>query len=182
VKPLTILLFLIMIQAYETQPYKVVKKYDAFELRYYPSARMVTTESPANSDQNFNALFQYISGANEENLKIAMTTPVHMSQKEGQKKMSFVLPNQLKDPPLPKNQKIRLTQSKAGYYAALQYGGYSNSSKTNYYTEQLKAALLNENIKILGSPLFLGYNSPYKFFNRRNEILLEVFFSPKKSD
>lgn len=166
-----------MTQGYETQPYQVIKKYDRFELRYYPPAQMVTAESPLSSNQNFNLLFQYISGANADNLKIPMTTPVHMSQNSGQKKMSFVLPKQLTEPPLPKNQRVQLTQSKATYFVAIQYGGYSNSTKTAYYTDALKKALLEEGFKPLGTPINLGYNSPYKFFNRRNEILFEVDFS-----
>lgn len=176
-KQLVILLFILMSQGYETQPYNVVKKYPLFELRYYPSVRMITAESPANSNQNFNTLFQYISGANAANLKIAMTTPVHMSQKGDQKKMSFVLPKQLSEPPLPRNKNLQLTQSKATYYAAIEFGGYSNNSKIKYYSERLKNALLEENIKPLGTPISLGYNAPYKFFNRRNEILIEVDFS-----
>ena len=96
-----------MMQGYETQPYKVVKNYDMFELRYYPSVAMVQTESDTESGQNFRKLFQYISGSNESNLKIAMTTPVHMEKKGNKEKMAFVLPSSIEIPPEPQNKNVQ---------------------------------------------------------------------------
>ena len=46
-----------MIQGYETQPYDLIKTYDDFEIRYYPSVAMVQTESSPGSEQNFRKLF-----------------------------------------------------------------------------------------------------------------------------
>jgi hypothetical protein len=79
--PLIILLF--MLQGYESQPFKMIKSYDNFEIRYYPSVAMVQTQSSPGSEQNFRKLFQYISGSNESNLKIAMTTPCPYGKNSG---------------------------------------------------------------------------------------------------
>ena len=165
-----------MIQGYETQPYELVKSYATFELRFYPSVAMVQTESNPGSEQNFRKLFRYISGSNASNLKIAMTTPVHMEKSEDTNKMAFVLPASIENPPAPQNESVRIIQSKEAYFAAIEYGGYSNSVKTKYYTQQLQKSLKKNKIKVVGLPVVLGYNSPYKFFNRRNEIIIEVAY------
>lgn len=169
-----------MTQGYESQPYELIKNYDSFELRYYPSVSMAQTESNPGSEQNFRKLFKYISGSNESNLKIAMTKPVHMEKVEGKNKMSFVLPSGIETPPSPTNENIRIIQSKEAYFAAIRYGGYSNISMAKYYTSLLKESLENNKIVVIGNPIFLGYNSPYKFFNRRNEIVIEVIFKATK--
>ena len=59
-----------MIQGYETQPYELLKNYDDFELRYYPSVIMAHTESSPGSTQNFRKLFRYISGQTNPILKL----------------------------------------------------------------------------------------------------------------
>lgn len=170
--PLLILLF--MSQGYESQPFKQIKSYDNFDIRYYPTVAMVQTKSSPGSEQNFRKLFQYISGFNESNLKIAMTTPVHLEKTEGSEKMSFVLPSNLEQAPRPQNKSVKIIQSKEAYFAAIEYGGYSNTSKINYYTKLLQESLEKNKIKFKGPPVILGYNSPYKFFNRKNEIIIEV--------
>ena len=89
-----ILVFLITLfmQGYESQPYEVVASFEELEIRYYPSVKMVQTESNVASNQNFNRLFRYISGANKNSQKIAMTTPVHMQNDNAKQRMAFVLP------------------------------------------------------------------------------------------
>ena len=176
-KFVSFLILIFMIQGYETQPYNLIKTYDDFEIRYYPSVAMVKTESSPGSEQNFRKLFQYISGSNESGLKIAMTTPVHMEKTEGKNKMAFVLPSSLKSPPSPKNKNVKIVRSKEAYFAAIQYGGYSNISKVKLYTDLLKKSLAQNGIKVNSSPIILGYNSPYKFFNRQNEIMIEVIIN-----
>ena len=92
-------LLLIIMQGYETQPYKVVSSFNEIEIRYYPSVKLVQTESASEENQNFSRLFRYISGANNTNQKIAMTTPVHMKNTDESKKMAFVLPASFNENP-----------------------------------------------------------------------------------
>ena len=40
-------------------------------------------KAKVSSNRNFSKLFQYISGNNEKNEKIAMTTPVYMTEQNG---------------------------------------------------------------------------------------------------
>jgi hypothetical protein len=62
---------------YESAPYKVVRSDGQFELRDYPVLTVV--ETPMARDSNgsggsFNRLFRFITGGNEANQKISMTT------------------------------------------------------------------------------------------------------------
>ena len=70
---------------------------------------------------------------------------------------------------------IEVYNSKPGYYAAITYGGYSNSEKVKKNHYNLLNKLKIENFKVLNDkPVVLSYNSPYKVFNRRNEVLVEI--------
>ncbi|MGB2397141.1 MAG: heme-binding protein, partial [Flavobacteriaceae bacterium] len=76
--------------------------------------------------------------------------------------------------PQPSGEGVEVFQSKAGYFAAIRYGGYSNQSKQEQYTKLLLTQIGFLGKKILGTPVFLSYDSPYKFYNRRNEVLIEI--------
>ena len=176
VKYLFLLLSITMFsQGYETQKYEVVKQIENIEIRFYPPSLM----AKVNSRGGFSKLFQYISGKNDKNEKIAMTTPVHMSGENNKSTMEFVLPSKysLENIATPNDKNIEVYSSKPGYYAAITYGGYSNSEKVKKNHSSLLNKLKAENLKILNSqPVVLSYNSPYKVFNRRNEVLVEVEF------
>ena len=49
------------------------------EIRYYPSAPMIRVSSNQSRNNNFGKLFRYIAGNNNNEEKIAMTTPIYMS-------------------------------------------------------------------------------------------------------
>ena len=176
VKYLFLLLSITMFsQGYETQKYEVIKQIENIEIRFYPSSLM----AKVNSRGGFSKLFQYISGKNDKSEKIAMTTPVHMSGENNKSIMEFVLPSKysVENIAIPNDKNIEIYNSKPGYYAAITYGGYSNSEKVKKNHSSLLNKLKAENLKILNSqPVVLSYNSPYKVFNRRNEVLVEVEF------
>lgn len=167
---------LAMSQKYESQPYEVVKNLGSIELRYYPPAVMAEVQSVNNSNNNFSDLFRYISGNNARNEEIAMTTPVHMQSDGNSNRMAFVLPKKYnKDTaPAPTNSNIKVYTSDPGYFAAVRYGGYSNAEKVRTHTQQLLNGLEEAGIEVLGELVVLSYDSPYKFYNRRNEVLIQV--------
>ncbi len=163
-----------MTQSYESQPYKVLEKKDDIEIRYYPKAAKVKAASNSGSNNNFRKLSKYISGNNSENQKIAMTTPVYMSVDK--KNMEFVLPRKyVKDSlSLPKGHEVESYFSNPTYVASIGYSGYSNSTSELRNTNILLQLLDKMEIKTKGIPYILVYNGPYKFFNRRNEIHVEI--------
>ena len=164
---------LALAQNTEIQPYEVIKAIDSVEIRFYPSATLVQTSG----GNNFGKLFRYISGGNKSEEKIAMTAPVYMN--EDKSEMAFVMPldvHQRGAPePMGKNVSLRITEPR--YVAAIRYGGYTNASKEATHTKRLMKALEDNSIEAKGAVEFLGYDSPYKFYNRRNEVMVEIAYN-----
>ena len=77
--------------------------------------------------------------------------------------------------PIGENVSLRITEPR--YVAAIRYGGYTNSNKEATYTKRLMEALKENSIKTNGTVEFLGYDSPYKFYNRRNEVMVEIAYN-----
>ncbi len=160
----------------EEQSYQIIQTKADFEIRYYPPVMMASYLSESNNSSGFRYLFRYISGANESQTKISMTTPVHMEKTLKGNSMAFVLPRkfQPETTPSPQESKVQIYQSEEGYFAAIRYSGYTNVTKEKEFTEQLEKSLKSEGIKITGTPVILVYNSPYNFINRRNEICIPI--------
>lgn len=154
----------------EIQPYEVIKEIDSVEIRFYPSATLVQTSG----DGNFGKLFRYISGSNKAEEKIAMTAPVYMN--EDKSEMAFVMPLDIhqKGAPEPMSENVRLRITEPRYVAAIRYSGYTSASKEVKHTKRLMKTLENNSIEPKGNIEFLGYDSPYKFYNRRNEVMVEI--------
>lgn len=163
------------------QPYKVIKSLQEAEIRFYPPAVMATVISAANSykevgNRGFRQLANYIFGGNEENKKIAMTAPVHMQLSDKGSSMSFVMPPDMTLQKLPKpNQSgIKFENTPAEYVAAIRFGGYASDKDIQVYSQKLSDILAKNGIAHQGNFRFLGYDAPYKFFSRRNEIIVTV--------
>lgn len=169
--------FFVMAQT-EMQSYNVVKTLSKIEIRFYPPV-MMAKHTASGQRSGFGKLFGYISGNNDQNSKIAMTTPVHMENTSTKSSMAFVLPKKFnnENTPLPDDKTLSVYQDQGGYYAAIKYSGYTNSSKEMEYTGILNELLEKEKINPTGLPKVLVYDSPYKIINRRNEILIPIKYS-----
>ena len=165
----------------ETQKYRVVKKEHGFEVRFYPKATFATIRSSgANYKQvassGFRKLAGYIFEGNNQNKSIAMTAPVRMEMGEKGSSMSFVMPEKYNMTSLPKpnDATVEIKQSEEVYAAVIAFGGYANDEKIDDYKNKLVALLQKKNIKIIGNFNFLGYNAPYQFIGRKNEISIPI--------
>ena len=165
----------------ETQKYRVVKKEHGFEVRFYPKATFATIRSSgANYKQvassGFRKLAGYIFGGNHQNKSIAMTAPVRMEMSEKGSAMSFVMPEKydMASLPKPNDATVEIKQSEEVYAAVIAFGGYANDEKIDDYKNKLVALLQKKNIKIIGNFNFLGYNAPYQFIGRKNEISIPI--------
>ena len=176
---LTLFPLFMFTQTYETQKYNLIDKSDDFEIRYYPKSIKARVVSTSNSNNNFRKLFSYISGNNKTSEKIAMTTPVYMNNDSNGSSMDFVMPSKFNMDNIhePNDNDVKIIESKAGYFATLKYGGYSNSFKVESNTNKLYEILKEKNITIAGEPSYVSYNSPFKFFSRRNEIIIEINYT-----
>jgi hypothetical protein len=165
----------------EKQKYRVVKKEKSFEIRFYPPAIFATTRSAAKSyrelgSSGFRKIAGYIFGNNETSAKIAMTAPVHMDINEKGSSMSFVMPSEytLDKLPRPADARIELHESPAVYMAAIEFGGYASDQKIKQYADLLSQVLQKNGIKAIGNPTYLGYNAPYEFIGRKNEVVVAI--------
>jgi len=162
----------------EMQSYQVVRSFSEVEIRFYPPV-MMAKHTANNEGSGFGKLFNYISGNNSKQTKIAMTTPVHMEKSKEVNSMAFVLPKHFNqdNTPLPNEDSLTVFEDQGGYFAAIRYSGYTSTVKEKEYTSVLKNLLEKEKITPSGLPKILVYDSPYKFINRRNEILIPIEFN-----
>ncbi len=165
----------------ETQPYEVIRAEKDFEIRFYPSATMATISSKANTykelgSSGFKKLAGYIFGGNSSEKQIAMTSPVHMEINDSGSTMSFVMPSNYNENnlPKPKNSEVVISTTNNEYVAAITFGGYASDTDIKQYSEKLEKALKMASISYHGHFRFLGYNAPFQFFNRKNEVIVGV--------
>ena len=185
----SVILFIIVLQSFtvmstnktEEQKFSIVRKYKDFEIRFYPAAIIATISSDAKtyrelSGPGFRKLASYIFGGNEANKKISMTAPVQMDVNDSVSTMSFVMPSAYTKENLPKpndpNVNIRSTSDE--YVAAIKFGGFASDKDLKFYSEKLQNLLKENNITSFGNYRFLGYNPPFQFIGRRNEIIVAV--------
>lgn len=164
----------------ETHPYEVVRSYKGFEIRKYSPASfsyvtLNTNKYDKASGTGFRKLAGYIFGGNEKGQQISMTSPVEM-ELDDKITMKFLIPAEYKieDLPRPNDPEVKFVEEPSKIIAALQFGGYANDRKIRYYKKMLNKILAQHAIKHTGNFSFLGYNSPFEIFNRRNEIVVEV--------
>ena len=164
------------VNKYETQNYDLILSDKNFEIRFYPSSLKAKVASSKSANGNFYKLFQFISGNNSKGEKIEMTTPVYMKSDDNFNTMEFVMPSSydMESISKPNDKNIVVYESEAKYYACIRYGGYSNSSKFDKHSQKLIQKLSKLNITSIGDIFYVSYNSPYKVFNRRNEVMVEI--------
>ena len=167
----------------ELQRFNIISKHDDIEIRNYEPAIYASVTLPTNTNEqssSFRILAGYIFGGNEENQKIAMTAPVHMHRNDinGDKSltMRFVMPDKysIEDLSKPNDSRIEITKSEEKKFAAISFTGYNNDSKFLLKSNKLKKFLDSKNISYVDNPIYLGYDPPYKCWNRRNEVLFEL--------
>merc|ERR1711872_652950 len=129
-------------------------------------------------NQMFMKLFRYISGVNKERQEIDMTVPVlsKMTPMEGKmkKQMCFYLTKEAqKNPPQPEDPDVKIEQNKEMVVFVKQFGGYAMmdsvwDKEASKFAEEL--ADRADEVEF-SSYLTAGYDSPMKFWNRRNEVM-----------
>lgn len=105
-----------------------------FETRKYPDLMLATTSVQFESqgdDGSFMRLFRYISGANDHEQKVAMTTPVFMEpeSQNTQGQMGFVIPKKVTEQrvPEPSNDNVQIRKRAGGRFAVIRFAGRMNS-------------------------------------------------------
>jgi hypothetical protein len=185
---ISILLLIVIVQIYlsrstkltEQHNYKVIKKFDKFEIRKYDAALFSSVKLnnkgyKESSSEGFRILAGYIFGDNDAKEKIAMTSPVVMELGDSSKMMFMVPKNyNLKNLPNPNNSKIVFEKEEVKIIAAIRFDGWADDEKIEKYKTILMNELASEKLNFINKFSFLGYNPPYEVMNRRNEIVVEL--------
>lgn len=163
------------------------------QLRYYEPARWVRTNISSISyeeagNEGFYKLFDYISGANEEGIKIDMTAPVSTQIFPGAGPfcksnfiVSFYVPEEYQypnpAPPTPTEEDVWVEMLPATIKAVYLFDGYATVEK-NIVTPitQLDKFVIENNLKFIPNVETVAqYDSPYHFIDRHNEIWIDVW-------
>ena len=167
------------VMANDEVKYEVVNKNEIYEIRKY-SDRLAVETSRAGIDSNFRKLFNYISGKNDAQEKIAMTTPVTQVEKNGNITRQFYLPSKFNSDnvPNPSREDVRIVNIEGGYYAVLRYSGRASDGNFIKHKEILEKELNKNKISIISPPIRATYDSPFTLpMNRRNEAMYKVEFN-----
>jgi len=81
--------------------------------------------------------------------------------------------------PKPNDSSINIKTTAEEYVAAIRFSGYANDGDIKKYAAKLESALKINEIEYFGNFRFLGYNAPYQFWGRKNEIIVSVRWNQK---
>lgn len=184
----------------EEQKYTVERKYPKFEVRRYQACVFadvtVTASFESAGSLGFRPLIGYISGNNEPNKKIAMTSPVIQESKSENSTIkiamtspviqessndlqivSFVMPAAmtLDDLPLPTNSKVTLRQMPEQLVAASRFTGRWTKSAYERQLAQFREQLDQNGMTEISPPRYARFDPPWTpSFLRRNEIQIPI--------
>lgn len=161
---------------YESASFMENSQDGAFSVRHYDpmvlvSADMQSEDTRGNS--SFMKLFNYIDGNNDDQQKIAMTTPVFMHPDQ---RMSFVLPKENQDrPPQPSADDVTL-ENRAGFKAAVvRFNGRANKELIKTNTQNLREWMAKMKFTEADEPIVAQYDPPWTPGHmRKNEIIIPL--------
>lgn len=166
----------------EELKYVVVKKFPTFEIRRYPDYVLAqvsgTGDFNAVSYRAFSPLFNYISGQNSSNSKIAMTAPViQETLSDKNHVVSFVLPESidLSKIPIPANSIVNTKIVAAHDAAVLKFGGSWSTKLLASKEAELRKLVADTGLETAGNIYFARFDPPWKpWFLKRNEVMIAL--------
>ena len=169
----------------QRQEFKVIKKYDGFEVREYLPCVLAVVKTGAplagQSNQGFGHLFSYISKGNASGQKIAMTAPVIAASKEGmqapQWEMSFVMPAQsvLSEMPVPNSPNVIMREMPSEDCAVVSFKGRATDEVCAKKEKELRALILASGLHASEEVRIARFDPPFKpGFLHYNEIIIPL--------
>jgi len=163
------------------QPYEVVERRGALELRRYPEALSAAVSGPGGtwrevSNTGFRTLAGYIFGGNEREQRIAMTAPVHMEVSAERSTMRFIMPqgHTMEGLPRPDDPAVRLERLPEEVVAVLRFGGFADDGRIARESQRLMEQVHAAGLEPDGPVRFLGYDPPWRVAARRNEVVVRL--------
>ena len=163
----------------ESPEYRVVQQDDAFEIREYQSFYVAATamDNPDPMEGNsFMRLFGYISGENEDEEKIAMTTPVLRTEASGTQQMGFVVPKDVADAGIPASTgEVDIVNISGGKFAVYRFSGDWDDTRLEEAKKELQGWMAARDLRAIGSPIIANYDPPITpSFLKRNEVMVRI--------
>ena len=191
----------------EEQKYTVERKFPKFEVRRYEACVLadvtVTTDFQSAGSIAFRSLIGYISGSNQPNTTIAMTSPVIQESKSGDSStkiamtspviqessndlqiVSFVMPAgmTLDDLPLPINSEVTLREMPEQSVAVSRFTGRWTENAYERQLAQFRQQLGQNEMTEIGPPRYARFDPPWTpSFLRRNEIQIPIATSTQQT-
>ncbi len=143
------------------------------------------------TQQGFNRLFAYISGANAGNVKVPMTAPVTVDVAPGPGPSCgsnftvafFVPPPPAAPPPAPSSAAVFLQSVPARDVYVASYGGFTDEKSVVRHAAELVNALAKAGVAVPAQGGFTtaSYDSPFRLLDRHNEIWVAAPAQPDNS-
>jgi hypothetical protein len=183
----------------ETLQYDVLRKAKGVELRRYPAHIKAEVEVAGETYQKaiyqgFSILAGYIFGDNTDTEKIAMTSPVQVSNPNkiamtkpvtvsggGTYTVAFIMPVKytLETLPKPKDPRINLKQIDSQVMAALRFSGYFSENRVRKAKQRLGDWIAQAGLAAQGDFSVARYNPPWvPWFLARNEVMIQIKSGP----
>jgi len=184
------------LMAIEEAKYNLVEKDGHFEIREYESYLLAEVKIEGSMEkagsQAFRPLFNYISGTNRSQAKVAMTSPVSqevasekikmttpVSQERDQDSwaVSFMMPASftLETIPIPEDPRVQIREVPARRVAVIRYSGFWSEKGYAENKAKLEAWIEAQDLVIAGSAIWARFNAPFTpWFLRRNEVQIPV--------
>ena len=191
---------------YEQPPYTVLERIgDTVEVRRYDSrlaaeASVEAGSAEAGRNEAFRLLFNYISGANQGQSKVAMTAPVEVGAEAekiamtvpvetaaadyGRYTMRFFFPSAYTEAtaPEPTDPTVRIVKLPEVTVAVRRFSGSWDEEQLERRKAELLRALEESGWRPIGKPTSLFYDPPWTLpFLRRNEVAVPVARAAKTS-
>jgi hypothetical protein len=160
----------------EIQSYRVVSDHDGYQLREYSACTVIDVEISGRSfsragSAGFQPLLRYISGGNRIGQRMAMTAPVLQQDTPTSHIVSFVLPANTTNAPVPLDRAVAVRQVPEQLVAVRRYSGSTGESAFERELRELRAALRRDGLHEAGPARLARYDPP---FMRRNEAQVPV--------
>jgi len=164
--------------AIESAKFKLIRKEKDFEVRLYEEISLaMSKENDFRGYSGFNEAFDYISGSNDQNRKISMTTPVINDLNQDAMTMAFVMPSDIPFESLPKPRSNRLSMIKKENmaFASIRFSGNVCPTLLEKKKRELSEWMAANDL-IPGSVIWLArYNPPFiPGFLKHNEVLISI--------
>jgi hypothetical protein len=163
----------------EEPAFDLVERCRGLDIRRYGARLAAETEIAADEttsrSEGFSRLAAYIFGGNRGQARIAMTAPVAQEAAKAGHRIRFFMPASLREPPLPKDPRVKLVEVPAETVAVLRYTGSTAPQAVADAMARLRAALGDTNWQATGPATAWFYDPPWTIpALRRNEVAVPV--------